>query len=75
MALASEPGAHDLPAVSADLDGALATGIVGSQDTFVTTTSGAASDLDGLVWGLALGALVVVALVLVGFGPRLAEYR
>ena len=69
------PGARDLPAVSADLNGALATGIVGSQDAFVTTTSGAASDLDGLVWGLALGALVVVALVLVGLGPRLAEYR
>jgi hypothetical protein len=75
VALASERGAHDLPAVSADLDSALATGIVGSQDTFVTTTSGAASDLNGLVWGLALGALVVVALVLLGFGPRLAEYR
>ncbi len=75
VALASAPGVHGLPAVSADLNGALATGIVGSQDTFVTTTSGAASDLDGLVWGLALGALVVVALVLLGFGPRLAEYR
>ena len=45
VALASAPGARGLPAVSADLNGALATGIVGSQDTFVTTTSGAASDL------------------------------
>jgi hypothetical protein len=75
VALASRPGARDLPAVSAGLNGALADGIVGSQVAFVTTTSGAASDLDGLVWGVALGALVVVALVLVGFRPRLAEYR
>jgi hypothetical protein len=75
VALASEPGAHDLPGASADLDGALATGIVGSQGTFVTTTSGAASDLNGLVWAIALGALAVIALALLGFGPRLAEYR
>jgi hypothetical protein len=75
VALASASGPHGLPTVSAGLDGALATGIVGSQEEFVTTTSRAASDLDGLVWGLALGALVVVVLVLVGFGSRLAEYR
>jgi uncharacterized membrane protein YphA (DoxX/SURF4 family) len=31
--------------------------------------------MDGLIWGLAIGAVLVAALVLIGFQPRIAEYR
>jgi len=75
VTLASESGAHGLPAVSSQLNGALSAGIDASQATFVDATSGAASDLDGLVWGLAIGAVLIAVLVLVGFQPRIEEYR
>src|SRR5271170_27175 len=75
VGLAAGTGAVDLPAVSSDLNGDLADGITASQSTFVDATSGAASDLDGLIWGLAVGAILVAALVLIGFEPRIAEYR
>jgi hypothetical protein len=64
-----------LPAVSSTLANDLSDGIAGSQTTFVDSTSGAASDLDGLVWGLAIGAILASVLVLVGVRPRIEEYR
>ena len=75
VALASGSGASQLPAVSSELNGSLSSGIGTSQSSFVTTTSGAAADLDGLIWGLAVGAILVATLVLVGFQPRIEEYR
>jgi len=75
VALASGSRASELPAVSSDLNGTMSDGIDASQATFVDTTSAAGSDLDGLLWGLAVGAVFVAALVLIGFGPRIAEYR
>ena len=75
VALASGSGPGQLPAISSDLNRDLSDGITASQGTFVTTTSGAASDMDGLIWGLAVGAVLVAALVLIGFQPRIAEYR
>jgi hypothetical protein len=73
--LASGSGATLLPAVSSGLNNALSNGIGASQDAFVGGTSGAASDLDGLVWGIAVGSVLVAVLVLVGFQPRIKEYR
>jgi hypothetical protein len=64
-----------LPAVSSSLDGALSDGIETSQTTFVSSTSTADADFDGLVWGLAVGSVLVGVLVLVGFHPRIEEYR
>jgi hypothetical protein len=64
-----------LPPASAELNAALAAGINGSQSTFVDSTSGAASDLDGLVWALAIGTILVAVLVLIGFQPRIEEYQ
>jgi hypothetical protein len=75
VGLASGSSAHDLPAISSDLNSDLADGITDSQSTFVDATSDAASDLDGLIWGLAVGAVLVAALVLIGFQARIAEYR
>jgi hypothetical protein len=75
VSLASGSGARNLPAVSAELNGVLASGIDSSQATFDSVTSNAASDLDGLVWGLAIAAILVAVLVMVGFEPRVAEYR
>jgi hypothetical protein len=73
--LASGGRAGQLPAISSDLNSALSDGITTSQATFADTTSGAAADLDGLIWGLAIGAVLVAALILIGFQPRIAEYR
>ena len=73
--LASGSGSHRLPAVSSQLNGVLSGGIDGSQATFVSGTSGAASDLNALTWGVLIGAVLVAVLVLVGFQPRIAEYR
>jgi hypothetical protein len=75
VTLASGDGAQQLPAVSSRLNDVLAEGIDGSQATFVQATSGAGSDLSGLEWGFLAGAIVVAVLVLVGFQPRIAEYR
>ena len=73
--LASGGGAGQLPAISSDLNSDLSDGITTSQSTFASTTSGAAADLDGLIWGVAIGAVLVAALILIGFQPRIAEYR
>jgi hypothetical protein len=75
VTLASGTDTRDLPAVSADLNGALANDINGSQSTFDRGTSNASSDLDGLIWALAVGTILVAALVLFGLQPRIAEYR
>jgi hypothetical protein len=75
VGLAAGSSAHDLPAISSDLNSDLADGITASQSTFVNTTSDAASDLDGLIWGLAVGVILIAALVLIGFQPRIEEYR
>ena len=75
VTLASGDGSQQLPAVSSQLNDILAEGIDGSQATFVQATSGAGSDLNGLGWGFVAGAIVVAILVLVGFQPRIAEYR
>ncbi len=75
VTLASGSGTHQLPAVSSQLNGILSGGIDGSQATFVSGTSGAASDLNALTWGLLIGGLFVAVLVLIGFQPRIAEYR
>jgi hypothetical protein len=75
VTLASGSGPHQLPAVSSQLNGILSAGIDGSQATFVTGTSGAASDLNALTWGVLIGAVLVAVLVLIGFQPRIAEYR
>ena len=76
VGLASGTGAGQLPAISSDLNSDLV-----RRDhrppsrPSSRATSGAASDLDGLIWGLAVGAILVAALVLIGFQPRIAEYR
>ena len=75
VTLASGTGASQLPAVSSRLDNALSEGIDGSQTAFVRATSGAGSDLNGLTWGFVIGAILAAVLVLVGFQPRIAEYR
>ena len=75
VTFASGIGANDLPAVSNALDTSLGQGITTSEQTFVDTTSGAAADLDGLIWGIGLGSLLALVLVVVGFRPRVREYR
>ncbi len=75
VTLASGSGADDLPAVSYALDTTLGEGITTSEQTFADTTSGAAADLDGLIWGVTLGSLLAVVLVVVGLRSRLREYR
>jgi hypothetical protein len=75
VTLASGSGSGDLPTVSAHLNAALADGIVSSQSMFDDGTSAAASDLDGLVWAIAIGTLLVSFLVFLGFRPRIEEYR
>jgi hypothetical protein len=75
VALASGEGAQQLPAVSSRLNSILSEGIDGSQTTFVRASSGAASDLNGLTLGIAIAAIVVALLALIGFQPRIEEYR
>jgi hypothetical protein len=75
VTLAAGSGGNLLPAVSSTLDAALSDGIETSQSTFVSSTSTSDADLDGLVWGLAVGSVLVGVLVLVGFQPRIEEYR
>jgi hypothetical protein len=73
--IASGGGAQKLPAVSSRLNAILSGGIDASQAAFVRTTSGSASDLNGLMWGFVVSAILVAVLALVGFQPRIAEYR
>ena len=57
------------------MNSTLSAGIDGSQTTFVRASSGAAADLNGLTWGVAIAAILVALLALIGFQPRIAEYR
>ncbi len=75
MKLASGSGPGRLPLISSHLNSVLSRGIDSSQATFVNTTSAAASDLDGLIWAWPIGAVLVAVLILIGFQPRIAEYR
>ena len=75
MATATGTAATDLPAVSTQLDTELAGAISNAQGTFNQSMSGAADDLGGLVWAIAISSLLVVLLLFLGFRPRIAEYR
>jgi hypothetical protein len=75
VAAASSDSAGGLPAISSQLDSVLSAGIGGAQSTFDDSSSGAGSDLDGLVWALAIGSILAALLVVIGFQPRIAEYR
>jgi uncharacterized membrane protein YphA (DoxX/SURF4 family) len=37
--------------------------------------SGAASDLNGLLWGIGILSVAAAALIIIGFRPRIAEYQ
>jgi hypothetical protein len=75
VTLASGAATGDLPTASGRLNATLAGGIQGAQANFDDVTSAASSDLDGLVWGIALGTLLVAGLILIALRPRIEEYR
>jgi hypothetical protein len=75
VALASGEGPNRLPAVSSNLDGVLGGAILNSQQTFDQAMSGASGDIAGLIWASAVLSVVVAAFILLGFRPRIAEYR
>jgi hypothetical protein len=75
VTIASGGGAQQFPAISSQLNAILSGGIEASQTTFVRAASGSASDLNGLMWGFVVSAIIVAVLALVGFQPRIAEYR
>jgi hypothetical protein len=65
----------DLPATSGRLNAALASGIQDGQANFDDAAPAASSDLDGLVWGIALGTVLVAGLIVVALRQRIEEYR
>jgi hypothetical protein len=73
LASGSAPG--DLPTASGRLNAVLASGIQRAQANFDGVTSSASSDLDGLVWGIALGTVLVAGLIVLALRPRIEEYR
>ena len=75
VALASGSSANDLPAESARLDSAISAAIGASQGTYDDSMSGAASDLNGLLWGIGILSVAAAALIIIGFRPRIAEYQ
>jgi hypothetical protein len=75
ITLAAGTAPQQLPATSNALDTELAQSIDGSHVAFDHSTAGAASDLNGLAWALGFGLLVVLALLVFAFRPRLEEYR
>ncbi len=75
VALASASGPNQLPALSSNLDGSLAGAIGSAQHTFDQGMSGASGDIAALVWASAVLSIAVAACVLLGFRPRIAEYR
>jgi hypothetical protein len=75
VALASGTGPHDLPALSSTLDTTLAGGVAGAQSTFGSSMAAADGDLAPLGWGVALLLVAAAGLVVLGFRPRIAEYR
>lgn len=75
VSLASGSSANDLPTASGHLNAALASGIQGAQSNFDNVASAASSDLDGLVWGISLGTVLIAALIVAALRPRIEEYR
>jgi hypothetical protein len=75
VALASGSSPGDLPTTSTRLNAALVGGIQGAQANFDNMTTAASSDLDGLIWGIALGTVLVAGLIVVALRPRIEEYR
>jgi hypothetical protein len=75
VTLASGTAAGDLPTASGRLNAGLSSGIQGAQTNFDDVTSAASSDLDGLIWGIALGTVLVAGLILIALRPRIEEYR
>jgi len=74
-ALAAGSGPRDLPALSSTLDATLASGVDGAQQTFGASTAAADGDLAPLGWGAGLALSAAAGLVVLGFRPRIAEYR
>lgn len=75
VALASGSGSDRLPTVSSNLDSSLSAAITHSQRSFNQSMDGASNDIAGLIWGSAVLSIVVAAFILLGFRPRIAEYR
>jgi hypothetical protein len=75
VALASGSGPNQLPTVSSSLDRNLGAAITHSQRAFNQSMNGASGDIAGLIWGSAVLSIVVAAFILLGFRPRIAEYR
>ncbi|HLN16226.1 MAG TPA: hypothetical protein VK277_05660 [Acidimicrobiales bacterium] len=67
--------ASQLPAASSTLDGDLSQAIATSQQAFDRSMSGAVDDIAGLIWASAILSVLAAVLILVGFRPRIAEYR
>ncbi len=75
VALVSDSGTPGIDGSAARLESVLDGGIGSAQREFDRTTSGAADDLDGVVWGLAVGSVLAAVLILVGVRRRIEEYR
>jgi hypothetical protein len=75
VTLASGAAPADLPAASERLNAALAGGILDGQANFNDAAPAASSDLDGLVWGIALGTVLVAGLIVIALRQRIEEYR
>ena len=75
VGLASGSGPNQLPVLSSNLDGSLAEAIGSAQQTFDQGMSGASGDIAALIWASALLSVAIAACVLLGFRPRIAEYR
>ena len=73
--LASGPAPADLPAASGRLNAALASGIQDGQANFDDAAPAASSDLDGLVWAIAVGTVLVAGLIVIALRQRIEEYR
>ena len=75
VALASGSGPNQLPVLSSNLNGSLAGAINSAQHTFDQGMSGASRDTASLIWAGAVLSIAIAACVLMGFRPRIAEYR
>jgi hypothetical protein len=75
VSLASGSGSSDLPTVSYHLDRELATAIASSEHTFNTEMAGAYGGLGALIFAVSILSLIAAALIVLGFRPRLQEYR
>ncbi len=75
VALASGSGPDQLPTVSSNLDSNLGAAITHSQRAFTQSMNSASNDISGLIWGSAVLSVLVAVFILLGFRPRIAEYR